>query len=120
MTHHLWNFPERAICHWEIKTASLKSLCFDSLNLPFQSVPLLLLSQLLNFHLLSVKTKETHEENGKMGSEGMDTAEATWVIGEGRTGPRSPTDTKEDPNSVGEGARVFPPRGPLKSGGHFA
>lgn len=55
-----------------------------------------------------------------MGSEGMDTAEATWVIGEGRTGPRSPTDTKEDPNSVGEGARVFPPRGPLKSGGHFA
>lgn len=50
-----------------------------------------------------------------MGSEGMDTAEARWVMGEGRTGPRSPTDTKEAPNRAGEGAGVFPPRGHLKS-----
>lgn len=29
-----------------------------------------------------------------MGSEGMDIAEARWILGEDRTEPRSPTDTK--------------------------
>lgn len=50
-----------------------------------------------------------------MGSEGMDTAEARWVMGEGKTGPHSPTDTKEAPTRAGEGARRFPPQGHLKS-----
>lgn len=52
-----------------------------------------------------------------MGSEGMDTAEARWVMGEGRTGPRSPTGTQEAPNIVGEGAIVLPPGEPPKASG---
>lgn len=53
-----------------------------------------------------------------MGSQGMDTAEATWILGEGRTGPCSPTDI-ESPTctapKVGEGTRVLPPPGRFAS-----
>lgn len=49
-----------------------------------------------------------------MGSQGTDTAEATRILGEGRTGPRSPTDTESSlctAPKVGQGTSGLPPPG---------